>query len=112
MLRGPDAEALGEDRGEDFVVLSGSRGRLETVPSMPQGYKLLREQLQKEGKLVPTGKHVQVATDIPFSSPSAAAAVLLDRSANGLIEWKTKDQGITLKDWQSRGLRPPASSTA
>ena len=107
VLRGPDAEAFGEDRAQDFVVLSGSRGRLETVPSMPPGYKVLREQLQREGKLVPAGKHIEVAADIPFSSPSAAAAVLLGRSANGLIEWKTKDQGIILKEWQSRGLRPP-----
>jgi hypothetical protein len=110
VLRGPDTEAWAEDRAEDFVVLSGSRGRLETVPSMPPGYRLLREQLKEEGKLVPKEKHLGVATDIPFSSPTAAAATLLGRSANGLIEWKTEDQDITLKEWQSRGLRPAASS--
>jgi len=36
-------------------------------------------------------------SDHIFSSPSAAAAAILARSANGWIEWKSKD-GKTLHD--------------
>ena len=37
--------------------------------------------------------------DYLFSSPSAAAAVVLGRSANGLTEWKLKN-GTTLKEFE------------
>ncbi|NBX51527.1 DUF4357 domain-containing protein, partial [bacterium] len=36
-----------------------------------------------------------------FSSPSAAAAIVLARSANGWTEWKTKE-GSTLKDGEEK----------
>jgi Domain of unknown function (DUF4357) len=36
-----------------------------------------------------------------FSSPSAAATVVLGRSANGRIEWKDA-QGRTLKELQAQ----------
>jgi len=38
--------------------------------------------------------------DYLFSSPSAAAAVVMGRSANGLIEWVSKD-GKPLKSIES-----------
>lgn len=34
------------------------------------------------------------------SSPSSAAAIVMGRSANGLVEWKLEN-GITLKDHES-----------
>lgn len=47
--------------------------------------ELLENELIKEdnGKLI-------FVSDYLFSSPSAAAAVVMGRSANGLIEWKDK----------------------
>ena len=41
--------------------------------------------------------------DIPFSSPSTAAAVALGRSSNGRLEWKSADGG-TYGDWENRGV--------
>jgi hypothetical protein len=38
--------------------------------------------------------------DIEFASPSAAAAVTLDRNANGRVEWRVRGTGQTLQAWQ------------
>ncbi|SMC92078.1 protein of unknown function [Desulfocicer vacuolatum DSM 3385] len=46
--------------------------------------------VEENGKLI-------LASDYLFSSPSTAAGIVMGRSANGLIEWKTKD-GKTLKN--------------
>ncbi|WP_422395597.1 DUF4357 domain-containing protein [Roseovarius phycicola] len=35
-----------------------------------------------------------------FNSPSAAAAVVLDRNSNGRLEWKVKGSKQTYHDWQ------------
>ena len=35
-----------------------------------------------------------------FTSPSAAAAVVLDRNSNGYTEWKAKGSKQTYHDWQ------------
>ena len=40
-----------------------------------------------------------------FSSPSAAAAVILDRSANGRIEWKVTGSKLTYHEWQEQKAR-------
>jgi hypothetical protein len=41
--------------------------------------------------------------DIPFGSPSTAAAVALGRSSNGRLEWIGAD-GRTYGDWENRGV--------
>ena len=38
--------------------------------------------------------------DYLASSPSAAAAIVMGRSANGLVEWRRKD-GMKLKEYES-----------
>lgn len=47
---------------------------------------------------LPTGDP-EVTQDYLFTAPSTAATTLLGRTANGRIEWKTKD-GRTLKELQ------------
>lgn len=42
--------------------------------------------------------------DEPFKSPSAAASVVLGRSANGRTDWKVKDSGQSYADWQEAQL--------
>jgi hypothetical protein len=42
--------------------------------------------------------------DVPFASPSAAAAVVFGGSQNGRIVWKRKDNGQTSKQWQEQKL--------
>ena len=40
-----------------------------------------------------------------FKSPSAASAVVLDRSSNGRIEWKVVGSRLTYHEWQEQRAR-------
>lgn len=69
------------------------------VPSCPESVRQLRAALVANGALQASDDGYTFAQDYVFQSPSTAAAVVLGRSANGRIEWKTKD-GMTLKQVQ------------
>lgn len=90
------ASAKGVLTNEGFVVLKGSHVAESEVPSTPQAVKAKRAALMTDGAI----SAFVLCRDILFSSPSIAAAVVLGRSANGLIEWKLKD-GSTLRDAQA-----------
>lgn len=109
---GPDADARGLRTNEGFVVLEGSVGRLEAVPSFqPTGYFRLREQLIQQGVLKIEGARVRFARDALFKSPSAAAACVLGRTANGTLEWKDAD-GRTLWELEMRSEDVNAEATS
>ena len=90
----------------EFVVLSGSKARGKWVSSSHHtSYKPLYEQLTADGVLVPDASGVvRFSQDQPFSSPSAAAAVVSGRSANGRIVWYEKKSRKSYGDWQSEKL--------
>lgn len=94
--RGSGADGVGEYTSEGFVVLKGSRGRVENVASI-QGTsnQRFRDQLVTEGILAAQGGMLVFARDHLFASPSMAAMALMGRSANGWIEWKAAN-GQTL----------------
>jgi hypothetical protein len=74
----------------------------ESVPSMQEhvrGMFDIRQELIGNGVMVLVNGLYQFTQDFTFSSPSTAAAVVLGRSANGRIEWKSA-QGRTLKELQ------------
>lgn len=76
---------------EGFVVLKGSVGRRENVPSIVgTASERFREKLIVSGVMREDGDTVVFEKDHLFSSPSAAAIALLGRSANGWVEWKNK----------------------
>jgi len=89
-----------------FVVLKGSTARKEGVESWTS-YRGQREQLIEEGRLVEGADpdFLVFDDDVAFSSPSAAAAVVLGRNSNGRIEWKVADTGQTYADWQALQLK-------
>lgn len=94
--RASEADARGIYTEEGFVVLAGSSGRLETVPSFQShGYHRVREQLLEQGVLVVRDGRIHFTRDHLFQSPSGAAACVTGRTANGWIEWKDA-QGRTL----------------
>lgn len=94
--RASGADARGLYTEEGFVVLAGSSGRLETVPSFrTHGYHRAREQLLEQGVLVAEGERIRFVRDHLFASPSGAAACVTGRTANGWIEWKDEN-GQTL----------------
>lgn len=88
-----------EEEGE-FIVLEGSEA-LTGTGYVQQSYGGLKEQLVADGVLVPHGTNkLRFAKPWPFNSPSAAAAVVLDRNSNGRIEWKVKGSKQSYHDWQ------------
>ncbi len=68
-----------------------------TVPSFPKGFDTLRDELVNSETIIEEQEKLILSEDILFSSPSAAAAVIMGRSANGLLEWKNQS-GKTLKE--------------
>ncbi len=98
---GANAKGFPEDgfpaiRG--FTVLAGSVisdcvGDSLDRPEAWNKYGELREKLINDGII--EGRVFQ--RDYTFTAPSAASAVVLGYSSNGMIEWKTKD-GATLRD--------------
>ena len=90
-------EAKGFVSASGFVVQRGSKVSDHTAPSFePQAHSFfkLRERLIEDGII---DLQYCFSNDYEFSSPSAAAAVVLGRSANGLTAWRTED-GKKLKE--------------
>ncbi|MBR0704553.1 GIY-YIG nuclease family protein [Bradyrhizobium diazoefficiens] len=95
----------------EFVVEAGSTARLawEGVGSEMTSYGQLHQELRNEGVLQPQGTVCVFAKNYAFKSPSAAAAVVNGRPANGTVEWKTPG-GQTYKEWEAQQLSAvPAS---
>ena len=84
--RGGNAEGNPLDN-DTFVVYAGSKISSDTTDGFPQNYASLRNTLIAKGTII---NNVFVK-DYIFSSPSAAACVVLGRSANGRKEWALLD---------------------
>lgn len=98
---GVEARAI-ENEGE-LTVLAGSIATAKAFTA--NSYSALRQTLIADGVLTPNaGEGYVFATDVNFDSPSAAAAVILNRNANGRVEWRLEGTGQTLKDWQDAQL--------
>jgi Domain of unknown function (DUF4357) len=102
--KGSGADGVGEYTTEGFVVLKGSRGRIENVASI-QGFSQgrFREKLVTEGILVESNGMYTFSKDYLFSSPSMAALAVMGRSANGWIEWKNAN-GKTLDELKRQSV--------
>jgi hypothetical protein len=90
-LVGKDAHATAEFRNDLFVVLAGSVARGTSVPSAPPNLSVRRGKLISEGVLEETPEGLRFTRDCDFDSPSGAAMLVMGRSANGWIEWRTTD---------------------
>jgi hypothetical protein len=100
---GVHADAI--DNDGEFVVLQNSTAVLRGDFALNQ-YGHLRQDLVADGRLILTedGRFYRFAEDVPFKSPSAAAAVVFDRNSNGRTSWKLTRTGQTLKEWQEAQL--------
>lgn len=87
----------------EFTVLKGSIARAEWT-GVNSGYRTLRLQLERDGVIVVTEGRGVFAADHVFNAVSAAAAVVLGRSANGREVWKVAGSGTTYGTWQSSGV--------
>jgi len=75
-----------------MIVLKGSTINKENTPSFDHhNYNNLKDKLIEIGKLSEQDDSYIFTDDYEFSSPSAAAAVILGRSASGPNEWRDKN---------------------
>lgn len=104
-LKKSGIRATAQEVDGEFTVHEGSRARPEWAGA-DDGYKRLREKLQEDGTLAPSadGKSRAFTRNQVFASPSAAAAVVAGRSANGRVEWKVQGSGLSYGSWQSEGV--------
>ena len=96
---GVKAFAVEED-GE-FVVLEGSQA-LKDTEFTTNSYAALKQELIDKGVLAPSkgdGRYV-FTRSYAFRSPSAAAAVVLDRNANGRTRWLVVGSKLNYHEWQ------------
>lgn len=89
----------------EFTVLEGSQAR-QAWNGVHDGYQRLREKLEKDGTISPSqdGRAMYFVRNQVFASPSAAAAVIVGRSANGREEWKIPDDGGSYGSWQNLAI--------
>ncbi|WP_051530384.1 GIY-YIG nuclease family protein [Halomonas halodenitrificans] len=100
--------ATGQEIDGEFYVFKGSQARGSWVGT-ERGYQSLYNQLCEDGMLVEGSNGTRVFNeDQSFSSPSAAAAVVSGRSANGRISWKAESSGMTYGEWQDRQVSEAA----
>lgn len=94
----------------DFVVEQGSQARSEWVAngSHNPSYKKLHAHLVEQGILIHQDGKAIFTERYAFSSPSAAAAVILGRASNGRTKWKRPESGQTYADWEAEqiGVNP------
>lgn len=97
------AEGQGEQTSDGFLVFKGSKAALEPTNSYSASLIKMRQKLIDSGVLIDKIDCFEFAEDYIFSSPSTAAAIVMGRNANGLLEWKMEN-GKTLKDFEKEVL--------
>lgn len=96
----------------EFTVLEGSTCASEIRESDRYAkstaaayavYRNIRARLVDEGTIVENGPVGRFATDVVFSSPSTAGAVVTGRASNGRAAWAAED-GTRFGAWETRGI--------
>lgn len=98
--------ATAQEVDGEFTVLEGSHARLKWTGGEGHSYTSLRTKLEQDGTLVPTpdGSAMRFTRNHVFASPSAAAAIVAGRSANGRIEWLVQGTRRTYGQWETEGV--------
>jgi hypothetical protein len=89
--KGKDAVAQGEMIDDGFVVIKGSKANKAETKTAGTWVTGMRKKLIDDKILIPNNGVLIFAEDFVFGSPSAAAATVLGRRANGWTEWKDKN---------------------
>ncbi len=96
------ARAMQTDEG--IVVLEGSEAVKDLKPSMPNGYKELRDKFINNGTLVLEDDKYVFKKNAIFDTASPAASVIVGSSISGPQNWKNSD-GKTLKTIEEERLK-------
>ena len=99
-------EARAQQIGDEFTMLEGSQvvatwagtGKAESTKRAYASYREQHRKLRADASIEVRGDVGILTRDVPFGSPSTAAAVALGRSSNGRLEWKCAD-GSSYGDW-------------
>ncbi|NIE81011.1 GIY-YIG nuclease family protein [Asaia sp. As-1742] len=109
-LRNERADARGRYTEAGFIVLAGSWGRAQAVPSFVGTSPYRKRQAMIEaGDLAINEERLVFLRDVHFNSPSAASDMVSGRATNGWTEWKDAT-GKTLSDVTGRVV-PTRSAT-
>jgi hypothetical protein len=95
--------ARGYQTPQGLVVLKGSQATRTATAAIAAYLTEIRNQLLQQGVLREAGPVLEFTQDYSFASPSTASGVVLGRTSNGRVEWKTSD-GRTLKSLQDAEL--------
>lgn len=100
-------KATGLEEEGEFIVLNGSEALKDAGYQGVNSYGELKQELIAQGvlKTSPEAKVYEFARPYAFTSPSAAAAVVLDRNSNGRLEWKVVGSKLTYHEWQEEKAR-------
>jgi len=74
---------------QGYIVEKGSEAKRELSPSCTETYRKLRRKLIETQVMTEKGDKLEFTEDAIFSSPSAAANMILGRNSNGFTEWIT-----------------------
>ena len=104
-------DARAQQLGDEFTMLEGSQvvarwagtGKAESTERAYASYREQHRKLLADGSIEVRADVGILTRDVPFGSPSTAAAVALGRSSNGRLEWKCED-GSSYGDWENRGV--------
>ena len=92
MKSGSTISASGKKIANGILVMTGSQ-------ISPIAAKYISENVKKARKRAKISAENILKEDVFFDTPSGAAAFVLGISANGWVEWKTRD-GVPLKDFR------------
>lgn len=96
--------AKGYQNAAEFVVLANSEAVLQIVPYALAGrIDIFRKSLESQGVLKAENGRLKFTKNYSFSSPSAAAAVIIGGEADGRRQWKD-EQGKSIKDLEIEAL--------
>jgi hypothetical protein len=97
-------KAIGVEEDGEFVVLQGSEALKDAGYQGSNSYGELKLELISQSvlKLAPSGTMYEFVKPYAFKSVSAAAAVVLDRNANGRKAWKVVESDLTYQEWQEQ----------
>ena len=97
--KGYEAEMSIND-GREFVLKKGSKLRLITAATAPEGIVNLRAQLLEKSLLSEINGNLVLNSDYVFRSVSSAAAIVSGTSVNGRTAWKMLNK-MSFADWEA-----------
>jgi hypothetical protein len=101
-----DVLARAVETNGEWVVKTNSTARDSEAPTLPSAYQALRHQLKADKILVPgEPQTLRFTRDVPFTSPTAAAAVVYGASISGPANWKVEATGQTYGEVRQKTLR-------